>query len=63
VPAGFVLAGVGVLAVASKGVRSYFVMNATMLSAIVSLVAGRRLTDRWPRDRDAGCATPGSGPH
>jgi hypothetical protein len=52
-----VSAGVVLLAVAvSQGARDYLRMNAMMLSAIVSLMAGRSLTDRWPRDRDAGAA-------
>jgi MoaA/NifB/PqqE/SkfB family radical SAM enzyme/glycosyltransferase involved in cell wall biosynthesis len=46
-------AAVVLLALSWKGARSYLVMNALMLSAIVSLLAGRSLTDRWPRDRDA----------
>jgi hypothetical protein len=59
--AALALAAVGLLAAASKEARSYLFMNATMFSAIVALVAGRPLTDRWPRDRDAGWAAPGSG--
>jgi cellulose synthase/poly-beta-1,6-N-acetylglucosamine synthase-like glycosyltransferase len=48
------VAALGGLLAGSKSVRSYLLMNATMLSAIVSLLAGQSLTDRWPRDRDAG---------
>jgi MoaA/NifB/PqqE/SkfB family radical SAM enzyme/GT2 family glycosyltransferase len=62
VPGGIAAAGVGLLAAGSKDVRSYLVMNVTMLSAIVSLMAGQRLTDRWPRDRDAGCPASNTGP-
>jgi MoaA/NifB/PqqE/SkfB family radical SAM enzyme/cellulose synthase/poly-beta-1,6-N-acetylglucosamine synthase-like glycosyltransferase len=46
------VAALALLAAASKGVRSYLVMNGLMASAIVSMLAGRQLTDRWPRDRD-----------
>lgn len=44
----------GLLTAASRDARNYLHMNAMMLSAIFSLLAGRSLTDRWPRDRDAG---------
>jgi MoaA/NifB/PqqE/SkfB family radical SAM enzyme len=46
--------GVALAAAASKGARSYLFMNGVMVSAILSLLAGRSVTDRWPRDRDAG---------
>ena len=46
------LAVLALLIAASRGVRSYLVMNGLMASAIVSMLAGRQLTDRWPRDRD-----------
>ena len=55
------IAGIAVLTVGSRDVRAYLLMNATMMSAIVLLLTGRSATDRWPRDRDAGCAAPGHG--
>jgi MoaA/NifB/PqqE/SkfB family radical SAM enzyme/cellulose synthase/poly-beta-1,6-N-acetylglucosamine synthase-like glycosyltransferase len=51
-PGVLAVAAFALLAAASKGVRSYLVMNGLMASAIVSILAGRQLTDRWPRDRD-----------
>jgi cellulose synthase/poly-beta-1,6-N-acetylglucosamine synthase-like glycosyltransferase/MoaA/NifB/PqqE/SkfB family radical SAM enzyme len=58
-PGAVAVAVLALLVVGFKGARSYLFMNATMLSAIVSLLAGQSLTDRWPRDRDAG--GPGTG--
>ena len=44
----------GFIAATWSSTRSYLVMNGLMLWAIASLVGGRTVTDRWPRDRDAG---------
>jgi cellulose synthase/poly-beta-1,6-N-acetylglucosamine synthase-like glycosyltransferase len=49
-----VIAALAVLAATSSGARSYLHMNRLMLSGMVSMVLGNRITDRWPRDRDAG---------
>lgn len=52
--------GPGLLALAAlacvvavwRGARSFLLMNALMLAAIVSLLMGQPATDRWARDRD-----------
>jgi MoaA/NifB/PqqE/SkfB family radical SAM enzyme/cellulose synthase/poly-beta-1,6-N-acetylglucosamine synthase-like glycosyltransferase len=50
------------LTASSKAVRSYFFMNGLMLNAILSLLAGRTVTDRWDRDRDASSPSAPPGP-
>jgi len=57
VPGLAAVAALALIAAVSNGVRTYLVMNGLMAAAIVALCTGRRLTDRWPRDRDAGEGT------
>jgi len=57
VPGAVAVAALALIAAVSNGVRTYLVMNGLMAAAIVALCTGRRLTDRWPRDRDAGEGT------